>query len=582
MKTLHLRHAISALILSLALLGTTHAQDWNPSKDAGPQMPANRFSTQSDWWKRAVFYELYPRSFADSNNDGTGDLNGITARLDYLKTIGVDAVWITPCFPSPQIDFGYDVSDYRSIDSKYGTLADMDRLIAEANKRGIKILLDLVVNHTSNKHEWFAKSSASKDNPYRNYFIWRDGNAPGVPPNNWTSAFGGPSWKFDERTGQWYYHFFYPEQPDLNWRNPKVEKEVFDVARFWYKRGIYGFRLDAVDTLYEDPKLKDNPPEAGVDPYGLPNQQHIYDKNLLNEVHAALQRLRKVSDEYKGRVLVGETWTSTPEQLAEYYGPKNNELQMPMYFNFMMVDRLDPATFRDRINAVEHNSSGGWPVYVLSNHDRPRYIDRYGDGTHNDQIAKLMAAMLLTLRGTPILYYGDELGMNNNDPKRPEDVQDPKGRLGWPKDIGRDGERTPMQWNSTVNAGFNQGAKPWLPVHPNYPLKNVKTELADSNSILNWFRQLIALRRSNSAFYDGTYIPLNPDDKDVLVYARKSRDKTALIALNMSNKEHTIAIDPAKLGSDKATVLATTMSSTEANLKHLKLEPFAALVLEIK
>ena len=561
--------------LLLLFVSTTLAQT------AAPAMPPNRAASQADWWKHAVFYEIYPRSFADTNNDGTGDLNGITAHLDYLKSLGVDALWIAPCFPSPQVDFGYDVSDYKDIDPKYGTLADMDRLIAEGRKRGIKVILDFVVNHTSDKHAWFQQSASSKTNPYRDFYIWRDGRAPGAPPNNWSSAFGGASWKVDSRTNQWYYHFFYPEQPDLNWRNPKVESAMFDTARWWFRRGIYGFRLDAVDTLFEDPALTDNPPAEGKDAYDAPAQLHVNDKNRMSEVHAELQKLRKVTDEFQGRVLIGETWTETPAQLAEYYGPHNDELQMPMYFNFMTVNKLAPQVFRERVEAIEHNRSNGWPVYVLSNHDNIRHIDRYGDGQHNVAIAKMMAAMLLTLRGTAILYYGEEIAMENNDPKRREDVQDIIGRLGWPREKGRDGERTPMQWDATENAGFNRGAKTWMPVGPDYKTTNVATEAADRDSTLNWYRSLIALRRSDPALVDGSYTSLDAKNKKVFSYARKAGGQTVVVSLNMTATPQTVSL-AGEAGGSLGRVLASTNALKAVDLGNLKLEPFQAVVIEVE
>lgn len=297
-----MRKFVRLLLVSLGFAAFAFSQ----IQDVGPAMPANQFAGRPDWWKTAVFYEIYPRSFADSNNDGTGDLKGITAHLDYLQKLGIDAIWITPCFPSPQVDFGYDVSDYRSIDPQYGTLADFDQLVAEARKRGIKVILDFVVNHSSDQHKWFQESRKSKSNPYRDYYVWRDGKGPEQPPNNWLSVFGGSAWQNDPATGQWYYHAFDPHQPDLNWRNPVVEKEMFDITRFWYQRGVYGFRLDAVDTLFEDPKLTDNPSTPEQYAFVVNQQQRLYTANLP-EVHTELQRLRKVADEFPGRVLIGET-----------------------------------------------------------------------------------------------------------------------------------------------------------------------------------------------------------------------------------------------------------------------------------
>ena len=544
-------------------------------------MPINKFANRTEWWKHSVLYEIYPRSYADSNNDGTGDLNGITQHLDHLARLGVDAIWITPCFPSPQVDFGYDVSDYRNIDPQYGTLQDFDRLVSEAKKRNIKVILDFVVNHTSDQHRWFIESQKSQTNAYRDYYIWRDGKGEGQPPSNWTSTFGGPSWSFSSTTNQWYYHFFYPQQPDLNWRNAKVEKEMFDVTRFWYQRGVYGFRLDAVDTLFEDPNLTDNPPLPGADAYGMPMQQHIHDHSPA-EVHAELQKLRKVADEYPGRVLIGETWTQTPQELAEYYGPLNNELQMPMYFNFTKITQLDANQFREKVDAIESNPVHGWPVYVLGNHDIRRYVDRYGNAENKDQVAKLMSALYLTLRGSAIMYYGEEIGMENNDPKRVEDVKDVIGKKGWPKEIGRDGERTPMQWNASVNAGFNNGAKPWLPVDANYTTHNVATEAADPHSILNWYRQLIKLRRDNAAFYAGDYIPLNETDANVMSFLRKHGTSAAVVVLNFTAQPQTIALDTGKVASSHGRVLAATNPEMRnINFSKIQLEPYGVVIAQV-
>lgn len=574
-----MRRFLLSLVTALALLSPVYAQV-DPAVAAAPAMPANRFAERDDWWKRAVFYELYPRSFADSDNDGTGDINGIISRLDHLKALGIDAVWITPCFPSPQVDFGYDVSDYNNIDPQYGTLADFDRLVAEGKKRGIKIILDLVVNHTSDQHEWFKQAKSFTGNSFRDFYVWRSGKG-NQPPNNWISIFGGSAWELDPTTKQWYYHAFYPQQPDLNWRNPAVEKAVFDVTRFWYKRGVYGFRLDAVDTMFEDAKLRDNPVRDEINAYGEKAQNRLYNA-ALPEVHTALQRLRKVADEFPGRVLIGETWTDTPEALAEYYGPNLNELQMPMYFNFMIVDKLSPETFRQRIAAIEQNKAGGWPVYVLNNHDRPRSINRYGDGKNDDQIAKLMAAFYLTLRGTPILYYGEEIGMTNHDPQRIEDVKDVIGRKGWPKEKGRDGERTPMQWSAEVNAGFNKGGSTWLPINPNYTTRNVATQNADPKSMLNWYRALIRLRRENPAIYEGSYTVLNETDPNVVSYARRTSGRTVIVALNMSARPQAVSFTGAKLGAKSARVVLGTRASGTVTLDSVELEPFGVVIAEIR
>jgi alpha-glucosidase len=524
------------------------------------------------WWQHAVFYEIYPRSFADSNNDGVGDLNGITSKLDYLKDLGVDAIWISPCFSSPQVDFGYDVSDYENIDPMYGTLADFDALASEAKKRGIHIILDFVVNHTSDQHKWFLDSKSSRTSEHRDWYIWRDGKAPGQPPNNWTSTFGGSAWKFDSTTNQYYYHYFYVEQPDLNWRNPAVKDAMFDVTRWWYKRGVSGFRLDAVDTLYEDPKLRDNPVLPGVNAFGDSNEETKYN-DKLPEVHDTLRELRKVADEYNA-VLIGETWTANIAELNLYYGKGNNELQMPMDFLFTTVNKLSPADFRKQIAAVD--SASGWPTFVISNHDIARSYDRYGDGQHNDQIAKLMAGLYLTLRGTPIMYYGEEIGMKTTTPARKEDVKDPIGRTGWPKEKGRDGERTPMQWDESTNAGFST-ASPWLPVPPTAKTHNVADEAKDPDSVLSFYKKVLKLRRTNRALLDGSYVPLNENDQNVLSYLRADKDQMVLVALNMSGAERKVNFEMSKHGFTSAKSLVTTgKSSVKGDV--VTLEPYGVFI----
>jgi alpha-glucosidase len=531
------------------------------------------------WWQNAVFYEIYPRSFADSNNDGIGDLNGITSKLDYLHELGVDAIWITPCFPSPQVDFGYDVSDYEAIDPMYGTMKDFDRLVSEAKKRNIRVLLDFVVNHTSDQHKWFLDSRSSKTSQYRDWYIWRDGKGD-QPPNNWQSEFGVPAWTFDKKTGQYYYHYFYPEQPDLNWRNPAVKEAMLDVTRFWYKRGVAGFRLDAVDTLFEDPNFTDNPPSPGKDKFGRPNFARIHNTKLP-EVHDALRDLRKVADEH-GAVLIGETWTKDISELKEYYGEHSNELQMPMDLMFGTVNKLSAPEFRRQIAAVDQ--AGGWPVFVISNHDIDRSYNRYGDGKNNDQIAKLMAAFYLTLRGTPIMYYGEELGMENNNPKRKEDVKDPQGITGWPGERGRDGERTPMQWSDAKNAGFSE-TKPWLPVPPSYKTHNVATESKDPNAVLNVYRQVLAMRRKEPALVNGTYNALNEDDPNVLAYLRKDKNEAILVMLNMSNTPQKIRLNLAAQGypSPKLSILLSTSQqpTSAATAESVVLPPFGAVIAKV-
>ena len=529
------------------------------------------------WWQHAVFYEIYPRSFADSDNNGVGDLKGISSKMSYLQELGVDAIWITPCYPSPQVDFGYDVSDYRNIDPMYGNLRDFDHMVDEGRKHNVRIIMDFVPNHTSDQHPWFLDSKSSRTAPHRDWYIWRDGKASGQPPNNWVSLFGGSAWALDPTTDQFYYHFFYAQQPDLNWRNPAVEKVMLDTTRWWYKRGVSGFRLDAVDILFEDPALHDNPVLAGTNAQGDPNEEDKYNRNLP-EVHEELQRLRKVADE-SDAVLIGETWTSTAAQLDQYYGQGGNELQMPMDFMFTSVDKLSPPEFRRQIAAVD--AAHGWPVFLISNHDIVRSYNRYGDGKNNDAIAKLMGAFYLTLRGTPIMYYGEEIGMENNNPTRKEDVKDPIGRTGWPKEKGRDGERTPMQWTTAPNAGFSK-KNPWLPVSPSYKTHNVASELKDPNSVLNLYKKVLALRHTNEALLEGSYTALNEDDPNVMSYLRSYKGTGVLVTLNMSATPQKTIFNLSKQGFGRS-VLKPLIASPEASAKdnEMTLEPFGLLIAEV-
>ncbi|HET8925224.1 MAG TPA: alpha-glucosidase [Candidatus Acidoferrum sp.] len=560
---------VGVLILGQGVLaGWTGAQQQKAVDEKGHQ-----------WWQHAVFYEIYPRSFADGNNDGIGDLNGIASKLDYLKELGVDAIWITPCFPSPQVDFGYDVSDYEAIDPMYGTMKDFDHLVSEGKKRNIRVILDFVVNHTSDQHKWFQDSKSSKTSEHRDWYIWRDGKGPGQPPNNWQSTFGLSAWKLDPKTNQYYYHYFYPEQPDLNWRNPAVEKAMLDVTRFWYKRGVAGFRLDAVDTLYEDPKLTDNPVLSGTDKYGRPNMEEKYNKKLP-EVHDVMRKLRGTADEY-GSVLIGETWTKNVSELKDYYGGKNDELQLPM--DLMMTDfkGLSADQYRKHIGAVD--AAGGWPTYVITNHDIVRSYTRYADGVHNDDIAKMMAAMYLTLRGTAIMYYGEEIGMENNDPKSKDEVQDPIGKLGWPLEKGRDGERTPMQWSDSQNAGFSK-AKPWLPVPPSAKTHNVASEMKDPNSVLAFYRQLLALRHSEPALLEGDYLALNESDPNVFTYVRRYKDEAILVMLNMSGTDQQVRPDFSSAGfpMPRVSVLLTSFHKPlPPTSGFVPMEPYSALIAKI-
>jgi len=540
------------------------------------------------WWKHAVIYEIYPRSFQDSDGDGVGDINGITSRLDYLKDLGVDAIWITPMYPSPQVDFGYDVANYESIDPQFGTLADFDRLVAEAKKRSIRIIMDYVPNHTSDQHPWFMESRSSRSNPKRDWYTWRDGREPGKPPNNWQSWFGHSAWKFDAKTGQWYYHHFYVQQPDLNWRNPKVRKAMYDVLRFWLDRGASGFRMDAVSRLFEDPNLHDDPILPGKNAFGDPNIRHKYTENLP-EVHEVLREIRALVDSYPGDpVLISEADEPSIQELVKMYGANRDEVQLPMDFQIADVNKLSAPAFRLLLDEVGFNPLQGQPYFFFSNHDQARTWDRYGDGIHNDQIAKLMGTLLLTTRATPQLYYGEELGMRTTVPTRKEDVKDPVGRTGWPKDRGRDGERTPMQWDNSANAGFSTAGKTWLPVPPSAAQYNVQSEERNPDSILNFFKNVISLRRKLPALREGDYVAVNRDDQNVLAYLREGTNGTdsVLVALNMSPQARTVDFKLKGFGiqasSARVLVAAPMQTNSELNLNDVKLSPFGVLIADVK
>jgi len=535
------------------------------------------------WWKHALIYEIYPRSFQDSDGSGIGNLKGIAQRLDYVKSLGVNAIWLSPVYPSPQVDFGYDISDYEAIDPQYGTMGDFDRLLREAHQRNIRVIMDQVLNHTSDEHKWFIESRSSRTNPKRDWYIWRDGKGPGQPPNNWQSDFGHSAWKFDPQTGQWYYHKFYAEQPDLNWRNPAVRKAVYDMIRFWLRKGVDGFRLDAITTLFEDPNLADEPLRPGTNVYGDPNMGETLTNNLP-EVHDVLRELRKVTDEFRDRVLIGETYLENVGDLRKMYGARNDELQLPMDTQVGFINKLDVGVFRSKIAEAETQLDGNMPLFVFDNHDNTRSWDRYGDGEHNDAIARLIATVLLASRSVALMYYGQEIGMVTTPPTRREDVRDPVGVTGWPKDKGRDGERTPMQWGAGRNAGFTTGT-PWLPVPPNYVTVNVQAELKQPASLLQWYRRLIQLRATNAALRDGAQIMLNTNDHNVLSWLRKGAGGSVVVACNFTSVPQTVSFDvrgQGIAGTAARTLAVTEAGSTEIPLERVTLAPFGVFVGEVR
>jgi len=578
--------ALCALSVFLGALAPTAS-----AQSSIPASVAQAEKTQPDgpeWWRHAVIYEIYPRSFQDSNGDGVGDIKGITSRLDYLHDLGIDAIWITPMYPSPGVDYGYDISDYTAIDPLYGTMTDFDNLVTEARKRNIRVIMDYVINHTSDQHPWFLESRSSRDNPKRDWYIWRDGKGEtatdkGQPPNNWQSWFGHSAWQWDEKTRQYYYHYFYVQQPDLNWRNPEVHKAMDGVLDFWMRRGAGGFRIDAVSRLYEDPNLHDDPYLPGHNAYGDRNIQHKYTDDLP-EVHDVLKEVRQVVDKYPGDpVLITEADEPNVQALTKMYG-HGDEVQLPMDFQIADVNKLSAPRFRELFNEIENNSAHGQPEYFFSNHDQPRQWDRYGDGVHNDQIAKLMAVLELTTRGTPQMYYGEELGMRTTDPVRVEDVHDPIGKIGWPKEKGRDGERTPMQWDASPGAGFTTAQKPWLPIPPSSAQYNVDAERKDPDSILNAYRKLLSLRRTEPALRDGVQVTINDDDPNFFAFVRKSSDSAIVVVLNMSGQSRDIRLDFAKHGVDGNTgdYLYASGARKGDNPNAIAFGPYGALVARIR
>ncbi|HSK39692.1 MAG TPA: alpha-amylase family glycosyl hydrolase [Arenibaculum sp.] len=482
------------------------------------------------WWQHGTVYQIYPRSFRDANGDGIGDLAGIAEKLDYLSWLGVDAVWLSPIYPSPMKDFGYDISDYCAVHPMFGTLDEFDRLLAEAHQRGLKVILDFVPNHTSDQHPWFRQSRSSRDDPKRDWYIWRDPAPDGGPPNNWLSNFGGSGWAFDDATGQYYYHAFLDEQPDLNWRNPEVVRAMHDVLRFWLDRGVDGFRVDVIWHMIKDDRFRDNPvnPEwrPGHDPYQRLVPVYTADRPEVLDIVAGL---RNVIDAYDDRLLIGEIYLPL-ERLVAYYGADLEGAHLP--FNFQLIEA--PWHARSLARLIDDYEgmlpAGGWPNWVLGNHDKSRIASRFGLAQ-----ARVAAMLLLTLRGTPTLYYGDEISMHDV-PIPPERVQDPFEKNVPGLGLGRDPERTPMQWRPGPGAGFTDG-EPWLPIADTLDRFNVEVETGDPASMLSLYRDLIALRRGEPALNRGSYRSIEAEG-DVLAYLREHQGRTFAVALNLGGDPH--------------------------------------------
>ncbi len=529
------------------------------------------------WWKKGVIYQIYPRSFQDTTGNGVGDLQGVINRLDYLEDLGIEAVWLSPFYPSPMADFGYDVADYCDVDPLFGDLEIFDRLVAAAHKRDIKIIIDWVPNHSSDQHRWFLESRSSRDNPKRDWYIWRDPAPDGGPPNNWGSFFGGPAWTYDETTEQYYMHQFCPEQPELNWRNPEVRAAMYDTLRFWMERGVDGFRMDVIGLIIKDAELRDNPPNPNA-PADLPENdiigRQIMKYNLdQDEIHDVLKEIRQVLDEYDEIVSIGELWFDL-SRWVKYYGEDGDELHLPINFR-LAHQEWDADAMRETVEAVyDVMPDEVWHHFVLTSHDFPRTASRFG----GQGPARVAGMMLMTLQGTPTLYYGDELGFENGEIP-PEKIQDPQGiNLG--PERTRDVARTPMQWTTATYAGFCPAeVEPWLPVSADYVSRNVQAQSEAPFSILNLYRALLRHRNQTPALQGGAYRSVDVEAENCWVYLRETDEERRLIALNFSAEPRTVIVPGEGTGH---VVLSTHMDRDEdVSLSALKLRPYEGVLVEL-
>ena len=526
------------------------------------------------WWKSGVVYQIYPRSFMDSNGDGIGDIKGIISKLDYLNdgtedSLGVEALWISPIYKSPMKDFGYDISDYNDIDTMFGNLENFKILLTEAHNRGIKIIMDLVINHTSDAHEWFAEASKGKDNPKRDWYIWQR-----KKPNNWISLFELRSaWWFHEKSQEYYLGTFTRSQPEVNWRNKELRASMYSMIRYWLDMGVDGFRMDVVNWFIKDEELRNNPWRISLIPMDL--QVHRYDRNR-SETHEICKEIRAIIDEYKDRMLIGEIYTTDVMEAALYHGNGEDELHMAFNFKFLFQKWKAKAFYKSIVEWYESLPRGAWPNFTLSNHDQPRHYFRYGRNKHADERARVMAGLILTLKGTPFVYYGEEIGMTCGEIKK-KDIKDPVGKMGWPFIKGRDGERTPMQWNDTKNAGFSEGA-PWLPVNTDYISKNVTNQIKDESSLLSFYRTLIWLRKKHKALALGDIEFITNQVDKVIAYKRIYKEERIIVILNFSGREQNINLEDK---SDKVVIMGTHRGKGE-KIKEVKtlLYPYEVMVLK--
>ncbi len=551
------------------------------------------------WWKEAVVYQIYPRSFNDSNNDGIGDLRGVIEKIDYLEDLGVDAVWLNPVYKSPNDDNGYDISDYRAIMDEFGTMEDLEELMEKLHERDIRIIMDLVINHTSDEHQWFEESRKSKDNPYRDYYIWKDGKN-GGPPNNWRSFFGGPAWEYDEQTDQYYLHLFSKKQPDLNWENEKVRRDLFDVIKWWLEKGIDGFRLDVINLISKDQRFLDGTKEGplGFEYFANGPRVHEFIKEMADNTYNNYDAMT-----------VGETPFLDIDEALKFVAEDREEFSMVIPFEHVELDRkegwaeindLDLKELKDLMSEWQYKleANNGWTSLYFCNHDQPRIVSRYGDdGIYRKESAKMLGTMLHTLKGTPFIYQGEEIGMTNINFKDLNDFDDIETR-GYIKDLKKDGDfseeellrianyrsrdnaRTPMHWNDDKYAGFSE-SEPWIKMNDNYPEINVEKDLQSEDSVFNYYQKLISLRKEYPVFVDGKYKLLLEKDQDVYAYLREGKDNNLLVLLNFSSEE--VKIDLCKEFeiieeldfSDAELMLSNYQTDKDLSLK-LKLKPFEA------
>lgn len=527
---------------------------------------------QADWWRGAALYQIYPRSFADSNGDGIGDLRGITERLDYVASLGVDGIWLSPFFTSPMRDFGYDVSDYRAVDPIFGTLADFDALVARAHALDLKVVIDQVWSHTAIEHPWFEESRQSRDNPKADWYVWADAKPDGSPPTNWQSWMGGPTWTWDPRRWQYYLHNFLPQMPDLNFHNPEVQDAVLDIGRFWLARGVDGFRLDTANYYCHDPLLRDNPPQPPGRRGDLPAamQQHLF--NVCQpQTLPFLERVRALTHEFDGRFTVAEIGSANNLERMIEYTSGTRRLHTAYSFVLLGAQPKADALLGLMTPWLKGEGAQAWPSWALSNHDAPRVATRWAQG--DEGRSKQLLALLAVLRGTVFIYQGEELGLTQSDIAF-DQLQDPYGKAHWPRDKGRDGCRTPMPWaTAEPHAGFSKAGKTWLPVDPAHQMRAVDIQEADAASCLQLTRRLLTLRRAHPALRLGSLEPLWVDEQ-VLVVLRRAGPDAVLLAFNLSDASRTVELGQTFTGSSEA----LTIGAARWMENSLQLAPWAAFI----